>query len=140
MTTRRSRGDGGLHWHEGRQRWVASVTVGFTPNGKRQVRELSAKTKTEAKNRLKEILRDLDDGVTSTDDGYTVAQAVEDWLAYGLAGRAEKTITNRRILAETHIVGPLGARRLRELTADHVDAWLADRAKVLSTSTLRCSG
>jgi predicted DNA-binding transcriptional regulator AlpA len=137
MTARRSRGDGGLHWHEGRQRWVASVTVGYTPTGKRIVRQLSAKTKTEAKNRLKEILRDHEDGVSSAVDGYTVAQTVEDWLAYGLAGQSANTVTNRRILAETHIVGPLGARKLRDLSADDVDAWLADRAKILSTSTLQ---
>jgi hypothetical protein len=31
MTKRRSRGDGGLHWDEARQRWIASVTIGYTP-------------------------------------------------------------------------------------------------------------
>jgi hypothetical protein len=29
MTKRRSRGDGGLFWDERRQRWIASVTVGY---------------------------------------------------------------------------------------------------------------
>ncbi len=137
MTARRSKGDGGLHWHEGRQRWVASVTVGYTPAGKRIVRQLSARTKTEAKSRLKVILRDQEDGHSSAVENYTVAEAVADWLAHGLAGRSANTIDNRRILAETHIVGPLGARKLRELSADEVDTWLADRAKVLSTSTLQ---
>ncbi|MEZ0077460.1 hypothetical protein [Planotetraspora sp. GP83] len=55
MTARRSRGDGGLHWDEQRQRWIASVTVGYSPAGKRIVRKASGKTKTEAKARLKEI-------------------------------------------------------------------------------------
>ena len=72
-----------------------------------------------------------------TDDGYTVRQAVEDWLAYGLAGRAPSTLENRRILANTHVIGHLGARKLRELSAEEVDRWLADRAEVLSTSTLQ---
>ena len=32
MTKRRARGDGGLHWDEKRHRWIASVTVGYTPD------------------------------------------------------------------------------------------------------------
>lgn len=138
MTARRSRGDGGLHWDAGRQRWIATVTTGYTPAGKRIVKRASGKTKTAAKDRLKEILRDEEDGVTTASaDGYTVAQTVGDWLAFGLGGRSASTITNRRVLAETHIVGPLGARKLRDLTPDEVDTWLADRAEILSTSTLQ---
>ena len=41
MTTRRSHGDGGLHWDETRQRWIATVTIGYTPTGKRIVRRAS---------------------------------------------------------------------------------------------------
>ena len=76
MTKRRSRGDGGLHWDNKRQRWIASVTVGYTPAGKRIVRRASGRTKTEAKDKLKELLRDHDDGLTVKADGYNVAQAV----------------------------------------------------------------
>ena len=71
MTVRRSRGDGGLHWDEARQRWVASITVGHTPAGKRIVRKGSGRTKTEARNRLKEIVRDHDDGVLIAAQSYT---------------------------------------------------------------------
>ena len=71
---RRSRGDGGLHWDESRQRWIATVTVGYDARGKRVTRKASAKTKTEAKDKLKELLRDLDDGLSATSGGYTVAR------------------------------------------------------------------
>ncbi|MDX6765113.1 site-specific integrase, partial [Streptomyces sp. F8] len=63
MTKRRSRGDGGLHWDEKRQRWIATATLGFDARGKRVVRKGSGKTKTEAKNKLKEVLRDHEDGL-----------------------------------------------------------------------------
>lgn len=53
MTKRRSRGDGGLHWDEKRQRWIATANLGFGPSGKRIVKRGSGKTKTEAKNKLK---------------------------------------------------------------------------------------
>lgn len=136
MTSRRSRGDGALYWHEGRQRWIASITTGYTPNGKRITKSVSGRTKTAAKDKLKEIIRDHDDGLTTNGHGYTVGQAVGDWLTYGSSGVGTKTADTRRILAETHIVPALGARKLRELSAEDVDRWLAEKANTLSTSTL----
>ncbi|GLX94835.1 tyrosine-type recombinase/integrase [Herbidospora sp. NBRC 101105] len=137
MTARRSKGDGSLYWDESRQRWVATITVGYTPAGKRIVRKATGKTKTEAKTKLKELIRDYEDGLTTSGNDHTVAQVVGDWLAYGLSGREESTVTNRRILAEQHVISALGARKLRELSADDVDRWLAAKAKTLSTETLR---
>lgn len=137
MTKRRSRGDGGLRWSDSRKRWIAEATVGYTPAGKRIVKTASGKTKTEAKEKLREILRDHQDGLTIASHSYTVRQAVEDWLAYGLNGRDDNTVTNRRILANKHVIPSLGSRKLRELSADDVDRWLASKSKTLSTRTLR---
>lgn len=137
MTARRSRGDGGLHWDENRQRWIASVTVGYSPTGKRVVRRASGRTKTEAKNKLREILRASEDGHQVEPHWYTVKQAVEDWLSYGLPGRSENTIKTKRILAEQHVIPALGARKLRELSAEDVDRWLAEKARTLSTRTVQ---
>ncbi len=86
MTRRRGRGDGGLHWYEKRQRWIATVTVGYDGRGKRVVRKASGKTKTEANDKLKEIRRDHDDRMLTTEAGYTVGAAVSYWLDYGLSG------------------------------------------------------
>jgi hypothetical protein len=137
MARRRSRGDGGLSWDNTRQRWVASVTVGRTPAGKRIVKRGSGRTKTEAQRKLREIIRDYEDGQLTGGHGYTVAQAVRDWLQFGLSGRDQDTIAKNTILANTHVIPALGARKLRDLSADEVDRWLADKAKMLSTSTLQ---
>ncbi|WP_328294389.1 site-specific integrase [Kineococcus sp. NBC_00420] len=137
MPTRRGRGEGGLHWDEKRQRWIASVSLGFTPAGKRIVKRGSGTTKTEARAKLKEVLRDQDDGLAIAPHDYTVAQAVEDWLAYGLHGRSETTITTNQILARTHVIPDMGARRLRDLSAEDVDRWLVRKAQTLSTRTLQ---
>ncbi|MFI6073227.1 tyrosine recombinase XerC [Actinoplanes sp. NPDC051343] len=136
MTKRRSRGDGGLHWDEQRQRWIASVTVGYTPAGKRIVRKASGKTKTEAGNSLRQKIREYEDGLAQTQTGFTVAQAVEDWLTYGLNGRSQNTVDKNRHLCK-HIIAGLGARKLRELSATDVDKWLVGLAKKLSTSTVQ---
>ena len=63
------------------------VTVGYTPSGKRIVKRARGRTKTDAQRKLKEIIRDYEDGLVIGGYGYTVADAVSDWLAFGLSGR-----------------------------------------------------
>ncbi|MFH8292555.1 tyrosine recombinase XerC [Streptomyces sp. NPDC018059] len=136
MTKRRSRGDGGLHWDDKRERWIATASLGFDPSGKRIVKRASGRTKTAAKAKLKEVLRDYEDGLAIAPTGYTVRDAVTDWLAYGLNGRDASTVGTNTILCNTHVIPALGARKLRDLSADDVDRWLADKSKVLSTRSL----
>ena len=133
----RARGDGGLSWNERRQRWIASTTIGYDGRGKRIVRRGSGRTKTEAKNKLRELLRDSEDGLSMTNDRYTVGQAVNDWLSYGLANRDPRTVEKNRILCQTHILPLLGARKLRDLKATEVERWLAKLSATLSTRTLQ---
>jgi integrase len=137
MTARRSRGDGGLYWDRSRERWIAVVTVGYTASGRRIVKKASGKTKTAAQRKLKEIIRDYEDGLAIAPHNYTVADAVREWLQYGLSGRSQKTVEKCTILANTHVMPALGARKLRDLSADDVDRWLMEMAQSLSTRTLR---
>ena len=135
--TKRTYGDGGLHWDEKRQRWIATVTLGYDGLGKRVVKRASSRTKTGAKEKLKELIRDRADGLASAArDDYTVGEAVEDWLVYGLSRQGASTVSKLRSLCAQHVLPQLGSRRLAKLTAGEVDAWLADRALVLSTSSL----
>ena len=70
-------------------------------------------------------------------DGYTVAMAVTDWLDYGLTNRETATRDKYRMLCEKHVVPLLGARKLRDLKATEVDAWLTKLSTTLSTRTLQ---
>ncbi|MFC5830844.1 hypothetical protein [Nonomuraea insulae] len=90
--------------------------MGYTPAGRRIVRSASDRSKTGALKKLRTKLRDRDDAHC------TVAQAVQDWLTYGLHGREEATVTTNRLLAKKLIIPDLGARKLRDLSADDVDA------------------
>jgi hypothetical protein len=129
MSTRRGRGEGGLHWDEKRQRWIASATVGYHPGtGKRIVRRGSGKTKTEARNKLKEVLRDHEDGLAIAPGNYTVADGVNDWLTYELSTQSASTVDKYRSLATVHVIPSLGARKYRDLRAEDVDKWLAHKA------------
>ncbi|TXK39967.1 tyrosine recombinase XerC [Nonomuraea sp. C10] len=137
MPKQRAHGDGGLYWSESRQRWIAEVTTGYSPSGRRITRKAAGRTKTEAKTKLKDIIRDLDDGLSLAPGQDTVADIVRNWLDFGLSGRAASTIKTKRTLAEKHIVPDLGACKVRQLTADDVDRWLARKAQQVSTRTLQ---
>ena len=137
MTARRSYGEGGLYWNEKRQRWIATVTLGYDGRGKRIVKTGSGRTKTEAKRKLREQLRDHEDGLALGRDNYTVRQAVEDWLTYGLGRQGSATVKKYRIFCGKHLIPLLGARKLRDLTTREVDAWLVELSKSLSTATLQ---
>jgi integrase len=133
--TRRARGDGGLHWNQKRQRWIATAALGYDGRGKRVSKKASGRTKTEAKDKLRALLRDHQDGLALGRENYTVKAAVEDWLTYGLARDTDATIIKYRHLCDKNIVPHLGARKLRDLTASEVDAWLARLSTSLSKST-----
>lgn len=63
---------------------------------------------------------------------------MNDWLAnYELTGRDPNTVKTVRSLVDNHIIPAIGARKLRDLTADDVDEWLTEKAATLVTSTLR---
>lgn len=136
MATRRNRGEGNLSWNEDRQRWIGRVSLGYFPNGKRRIGSVSGKTKTEAQRKLRQLIRDHEDGLPHTSRDYYVADAVADWLAHGLTGRDPSTVGNRASLARTHVVPDLGRRRLVDLTAEEVDHWLASKARTLSSDTV----
>ncbi|GAA0944479.1 site-specific integrase [Kribbella koreensis] len=139
MPQRRSQGDGGIHWDASKNRYIAVVYLGPAPAGKTRRPRItaSATTKTAAKAKLKEKLKQAEDRAALAAKDYTIEEAVNDWFDFGLHKRQATTVKNLRSLANTHVIPALGAQKLQALTADEVDDWLAEKAKVLSTDTLR---
>ena len=129
MTKRRAYGDGGLYWNERRQRWIAPVTVGYDGRGKRMVKTGSGRTKTEAKQKLREQLRDHEDGLALGRDDYTVGHAVEGLAGLRSGGRSSHNNEVPDLLRQA-LIPLLGARKLRDLTAREVDAWLFETVEV----------
>jgi hypothetical protein len=115
-------------------RWRGVVSLKPGPDGQRRRKKVSGKTKTEVRARLAELHDELNDGVV-TNAGYTVAQAIRDWLADGLAGRAPKTVSTQREVLEP-LVAIIGAVPLRELTAATVRSALKELAATRATRTV----
>jgi hypothetical protein len=73
-------------------------------------------TKTEAKARLRDLVRDAEDGFEPVAADMTVRQAVEDWLTFWLGRQGPSTVEKCRLLVGKHILPALGAPKLRALT------------------------
>jgi hypothetical protein len=82
------------------------------------------------------VVDDLEEGIATTAD-YTVKEAVTDFLDQGMKGKAQTTIDNYRSMADSHLIPQIGAAKLKKLTADELDRWMDERAKELSTRSLR---
>jgi integrase len=146
MTTRRGWGQDGIFFeHHGpcrdsdrhrhcEGRWRGVISLGFGADGKRIRRKVSGKTKAIVQDRLKALHADLDTGVRANPN-YTLRRAAEDWLKAGLNGRSAKTVKkNENVMAP--ILAAIGARRLRELTADDVHQALTMMAQRYSSAAV----
>ncbi len=115
-------------------RWRGVVSLKPGPDGQRRRKKVSGKNKTGVRAKLAELHDELNDGVV-TNAAYTVAQAVKDWLADGLAGRAPKTVSTQREVLEP-LIDIIGAVPLRELSAATVRSALKDLAATRATRTV----
>ena len=118
--------------------WRGELTLGYTGDGKRTAAESQRQDQGRRGGQAPRPAYQLDKGVTPKAGyaHYTVRQAAADWLAHGLDGRSPKTITkNQNVLAP--ILAVIGARKLRDLTADDVRQALAAMAGGYSTAAVR---
>jgi integrase len=132
---RRGHGEDAIYFDASKNRYIGAVSIGFGPDGKRTRRKVSGRTKAEVRDKLKALHGELDRGLR-TSAAYTVRQAVDDWLEGGLPGRSERT---RSIYREalTPLMGLIGSRPLRELTAGDVRTGLEALSDQLSTRYLQ---
>ena len=116
--------------------YTGAIDLGVNAKGQRRRVKRKGRTKAQVKDKLREAVADLEAGVT-TDAGYTVQDAVADFLQKGLKGRTRGTIDNYRSLADHNVTPQIGGIKVKELTADQLDDWLDERAEELSTRSLR---
>ncbi|MEV5951861.1 site-specific integrase [Streptomyces sp. NPDC051993] len=129
-------GEDSIYWDSSKNRYIGAVSRGYTAAGKRDRPKVSGKTKTEVRQKLKALKKELDAG-GKPPVNYSVSQAVDDWFARGLKGRGASSVATYRSLADNHVVADLGRAKLRDLKADEVDEWLDRKAKVLSKQSLK---
>ena len=120
MAARRGFGEDSIYWHAAKDRYVGAISLGYDPKGKRIRKSVTGTTKAEVRDKLKELHRQLDEG-TASSPTYRVSEATSAWLAS--LQLDPNTVANYRFMAK-HVTRGLGDRRLRDLTAQEVQAFL----------------
>ncbi len=111
--------------------WEISVFLGRDPNGRRTRKTETVRgKKSDAERRLREILGDVDRGITPATTNYTVAEWLDQWLdEKEVDGRREKTTDRYRDHIRIHIKPALGRVKLGKLSPMQVKAFELDLIK-----------
>jgi integrase len=133
-TKRRAHGEDAIYWDESKGRWYGSVSLGFAQDGQRLRRKVSGKTKTEVKDKLKELHSDLDAGV-QTSASYTVDQAVADWMKEARDGRSPNTLRRDEQILRP-VLTSIGSIPLHALRTHDVRRALSELATSRSSATV----
>ena len=133
---RRGRGEDSIFWDDAKNRYVGVVSLGYSPSGTRVRKKVMGRTKTEVRDRLKELHVQAESGLRPRRH-YTVGDALDDWLATGLDGLAPSTVTVYRNTIAKALCEELGTVKLTSLTAGAVQKALANLAARLSTRTVQ---
>src|SRR5829696_8762132 len=109
---RRGHGEGAIY-QRADGRWVGRLVL---PDGKRK--SYYAKTRKEAGDKLKQAIKDQDDGLDLSAGRLSVAQFLDRWLAASVKpSTRHKTFTTYESLCRTAISPRIGKKKLTNLTA-----------------------
>ena len=136
LSKRRGQGEDSIYWDASKNRYVGAVSLGFSPSGARIRKKVTGRTKTEVRDKLRELHRQVEGGLRPR-RRYTVDDALEDWLAVGLDGLSARTGTLYRGTIAKALREELGSVRLTDLTAADVQKALTSIASRMSTRTVQ---
>src|SRR5215469_10661772 len=120
VARRRGHGEDGIYLDAAKNRYVGAVSLGYGPDGRRIRRKVTGRTKAEVRDKLKKLHGQIDKGVRSK-PRYTVQDALDDWLATGLDGKAAATITLYKETMAKALIEQLGPVKLSALTAGDIE-------------------
>ncbi len=133
-SARRGHGEDSIYFDQANGCWVAAVSLGYSPDGRRRRRTVRGRTKTEVRDKLRNLREDILANVQAP-AAYTVRQTVDDWLDSGLDGRSESTVAKYRYVLKP-LAESLGRVVLRDLTAHDVRTALSALARDQSSATV----
>ncbi len=135
---RRGHGEDSIYWDSSKHRYVGAVSLGFAPAGARIRRKVTGRTKAEVRSKLRELHQEVDSGLRPR-QGYTVNDALDDWLAHGLEDVSARTVTLYKGTIVPLLSERLGPVKLKDLTAGDVQDALTAVAARMSTRTVQIS-
>jgi integrase len=136
LSKRPGQGEDSVYWDASKNRYVGAVSLGFNPAGTRIRKKVTGRTKTEVRNKLRDLHKQVEGGPRPR-RRYTVGDALDDWIAVGLDGLSARTVSLYRDTIAKALREELGAVRLADLTAADVQVALAAMASRVSTRTVQ---
>jgi len=123
---RRGRGDDSLYRRASDGRWIVEIRDGHKPNGKPNIRYLTAKTKQEAQRKHREARLQIARGLPATNAVQTVSSWLNDWLKHKVQpSKRTTTYEGYESICRVHIIPAIGRKQLANLTAMDVQAMMA---------------
>lgn len=119
MPKRRDHGQGALYELKGRGLWRGVVDDGFTPEGRRRQRYVSAKTREECVRKLRQLMREVSEG-GALDHHTRVADLAKRWLDDVAARLKPKTVSGYRSHVAADIIPALGSSIVSDLRPSDV--------------------
>lgn len=116
------------------ERWIASVDLGFGPDGKRLRKKVTGPTRKAVADKLRELQREQDAKVDLRKKSMTVADLAHEWLGHlenNEGTKEEGTILRLRPRVMNHIIptNRIGGHQLDQLTVAQIEKWLRREAQ-----------
>lgn len=137
---RRGRGEGSVY-ERADGLWIASISLGYDADGKRQRLVVAGVTKKEALEKLEEKKAQARVGNLPDAGGLTVGQLLDRWLESNKANTEVRTHEERSRIVNNHLRPRMGGLKLSKVTALHVESLYADMSRDgVGVETIRNAG
>ena len=93
--------------------YTGAISLGFDGKGNRQAHQEKGQNKGSRQGQAQGGRQDLEAGIKASGSATRWRMRSHDWLAKGLKGRDDNTVTTNRILAEQHVIPLIGATKLK---------------------------
>lgn len=125
---RRGRGEGAIY-QRADGLWVTTVSLGYTAAGKRRRRTLYGKTKREVQLKLRELQKQVEQGVVADAPSTTLAAYLTAWLAAIKDAASFNTYGYYECQVRVHIIPRIGGTKLAAMTPAVVQGFYNAMAK-----------
>lgn len=119
----------------------ARLVVGVDPETGKTIRKsITGKTKAEVEKKLREVQREISDGIYKKDVKITVKGWCETWLSEYIALSAKPlSLSTYESRIRNHIIPEFGGKKLKEIDSVAVQAWVnrLHKVKGLSPKTIK---
>lgn len=141
MPRKRGNGEGGIYSRtiKGNQYYIVEITIGFDENGKRIKKTTSAKSHSEAVDKLKKMQVDLAGGTLVKSDKITLFQWLSEYLNTFKYGKIKPTTFDgyQKLINHYFANNPLGKKQLQKLTTNDIQKFFHLLEKDNKLETIR---